>query len=186
MKDPEPLVPVEREQAVSSTSGVVQLPAWDRIPVDIRNDRRSLDFLLSLRESVAISRPVRWELGRFCLSYDLESLTSLAPPMGSTDGSLDWRKAHRYGQLYWRSGPGFVLVKDSRPFNGLRRFVVDEPEYLGLFQTSSQVRPVASLSISERLALDDLRRESLAIVVDGYFLMLPYRIRKWPIPYLAI
>ena len=114
-------------------------------------------------------------------------LYHLAPPVdGGT--SLDaWRARHRPGLCYYRRGPGFVNVKDVRSDATAARFSIDVgDERDDPIAVLEGVCRVDELSAPTRSLLEELDRERLSLRLEDSATLLPYRMRRWPIPALEV
>ncbi|WP_242883636.1 DUF5825 family protein [Actinomadura litoris] len=108
-------------------------------------------------------------------------LFHLTPPAFGDEVAGKWRAAHRYGQCYWRRGPGFAAVQDLREDPGAH-FVIHEPGLLALFHRLADPVEVAGLGADDRAHLRDLLDARLAVELGGVAVGLPYRLRRWPAP----
>ncbi|MFZ3568768.1 DUF5825 family protein [Streptomyces sp. BH097] len=122
-------------------------------------------------------------------TYDLRTLHHLPPPSQQADepGELTtWRAAHGYGMLYHRRGPGFVTVMDRRERPASARFTLDHPDLLAAFDALSDATPLGTLAPAHQEAARHLTDEGLALIVDGWAVALPPRMRRWPVPCMGI
>lgn len=106
------------------------------------------------------------------------------PPVGMTaDTRVErWRAAFRPGLCFYRRGPGFILVKDTRiPGRGARIRIDQEPLINALLLCEEPVRLDAQDGIV-RAALEFLLSESLLLRFGDFITTAPYRMRRWPIP----
>jgi len=132
-----------------------------------------------VRECTAQHLPVHWEMNQGSIS-DLDSLSSLFPPraLQGRQPMEPWRSKFKFDRLYWRSGPGFVQVCDTRG-NTRDVYKLRTPELIEAFKGMLDGRPVSG---SQLRHIDLLCQEKLAVIVGGWTLALPYRMRTWPIP----
>lgn len=147
---------------------------------------RFLELLALLRDCVALGIDVVWT-GERCGEIDPHHLMHLPPPTAypCSEAVLNAWRDFSFGTCFWRNGPGFAIVRDLRPGGPPTRLTLEADTYDAFIAGS---RPVCIESLSERVraALVDLAHERLVAIHDGWFLTLPYRIVKWPIPYVAI
>ncbi|MFJ9179009.1 DUF5825 family protein [Streptomyces sp. NPDC102360] len=123
------------------------------------------------------------------VTYNLRTLHHLPPPAQQADepGELaTWRAEHTYGMLYHRRGPGFVTVMDRRERPASARFTLDHPDLLTAFDTLSDATPLDTLAPAHQEAARHLAEEGLALIVDGWAVALPPRMRRWPVPCMGI
>ncbi|MGD6753827.1 DUF5825 family protein [Streptomyces sp. BH105] len=128
-------------------------------------------------------------------TYDLRTLHHLPPPSPSPSSPQQadepvelttWRAAHSYGMLYHRRGPGFVTVMDRRERPASARFTLDHPDLLAAFDALSDATPLDTLAPAHQEAARHLTDEGLALIVDGWAVALPPRMRRWPVPCMGI
>ncbi|MFY0580666.1 DUF5825 family protein [Cystobacter fuscus] len=108
---------------------------------------------------------------------------------GGGGGALErWREGHAYGRCYWRSGPGFVLVRDCRVGRDAARFTIDDPATLRTFLALGIPRRVSEVRTDAAAedALVRLLEERLVLQLGEWLVALPYRLRRWPVPAMAI
>jgi Family of unknown function (DUF5825) len=153
-----------------------------------RSRVEDLRLLRSLREATSHAVRLRWRLaGR--PTFPLRTHVHLVPPSDGLDPAARawataWAAQYQYGSFYYRHGPGFVTVKDNRPGGDANRMVISEgaAEFLSMADADR----VGDLTPAARRMLPDAVGAGLVIVVEPALLVLPYRIRHWPIPAFAI
>jgi hypothetical protein len=153
-----------------------------------RSPREDLEQLRRLRELTGETVRLRWQLAGVPL-FPLRTHVHLVPPEDGTDAesaayASSWREGYRYGSFFYRAGPGFVLVKDIRPGDEPTRMTIDEgaAEFLTLASAST----VGDLDAGARELVDTAEEAGLLLRHDDRLLVLPYRIQRWPVPYLAV
>lgn len=128
---------------------------------------------------------VRWRLAG-TPPWPERTLVHLRPPTGAADDAGEryagpWRAGHRFGLCTYRRGPGFVALRDVRPGATRVRATVGGPwipEFDALL--SGTARPGGEL-------LDALLAAGLVLPLDtDRYVLLPYRLRRWPVPYTAV
>ncbi|MFJ9035316.1 DUF5825 family protein [Streptomyces sp. NPDC102406] len=122
-------------------------------------------------------------------TYDLRVLRHLPPPAeqpGEPPELTIWRADHAYGMLYHRRGPGFITVMDRRERPASARFTLDHPDLLAAFDALHEAMPLAALAPVHQEAAELLAAERLALIVDGWAVALPPRLRRWPVPCTGI
>lgn len=158
------------------------LPAGE----DLDEDLRLIRFL---REATSHALRLDWVLGGRPL-VELRNLMHLVPPASGVNPNVAeyaaaWRAAFRYGTYYYRRGPGFVLAKDVRPGGPAAHLTIDgisASHFLALAEASV----VSQLDPEVREALDDAVNFGLALCGGRHFTVLPFRMRHWPVPFLAV
>lgn len=142
-----------------------------------------------LRECQSHGLATRWRTAGEEPAYDIRMLRHLPPPVEDAVevGELrEWRAGYAYGMLYHRRGPGFLSVMDRRSRPASARFTLDHPDLLAAFDALLTATPVDTLSPVRREALGLLAQERLALVTDGWAVVLPPRLRRWPVPCTGI
>ena len=147
--------------------------------------KQTLEFLRFNRDCLSFGIDLDWT-GSVEPTLDGSVLSHLIPPRA--DGArlhADWMRDHRQGRCYWRNGPGFVSIKDTRAGRQAARFVLDAPKMVALFLRLGSVQRADDAS-ADAQDLGALLDEGLVMSLDGWLLALPYRMRRWPIPALAV
>ncbi|WP_203643694.1 DUF5825 family protein [Streptomyces sp. SID14478] len=119
----------------------------------------------------------------------LRALRHLPPPAPHADEPAEWtswRDDHAVGMLYQRRGPGFVTVMDRRERPRSARFTLDHPDLLAAFDALQEATPLDALDAVHREGAALLAGERLALIVDGWAVALPARLRRWPVPCTGI
>jgi hypothetical protein len=153
--------------------------------VDADADLRLLRFL---REATTATLRVEWTLaGRPLVAA--RDLTHLVPPRTGVDAEATacvsaWRAAYRYGSYHYRQGPDFVTVKDIRPDGPPVHLTIDG-DGATHFRALAQADTLADLAPEVADALNDAVEFGLAVRGVTTFLVLPIRMRIWPVPYVA-
>ncbi len=140
-----------------------------------------------LREATSHAQRLHWTLAGVPL-LPLHTHVHLLFPRGGIDERSDayareWAAAYRYASFFYRIGPGFVTIKDIRPGLEPNRMVITEGAQQFLDMTS--VRHVSELDSEAKRMLDDATEAGLLLRHDDELLVLPYRLRHWPVPYIA-
>lgn len=144
-----------------------------------------LQTLREIREATSTGVSMTWTWDERWRT-DPARLHHLIPPIGPDLPAVRaWRDAYRYGLFYWRHGPGFALVKDARPASAARH-TIDDPDLLACFQSAQDGIELGACSAVQREAASILADAGILTVVDGVALVLPYRMRRWPIPFTAV
>lgn len=136
----------------------------------------ALKWLALLKDLASCHVPVSWT----CTDIDTRlaaRLRHLPPP--SVDSRPLWD--FRFGAYYWRSGPAFVSVRDSRA-EGVSIAHLDGPEFHAFLRCERGVRDT-------EIYRDDLQNLVDADIVLhrwGFALVLPYRMKHWPVPFRAV
>lgn len=150
--------------------------------VDFAKPRHAAAALRLIRDLTSCRVSVRWRLEP--RGVPIEKLFALTPPETLPDAdALDaWRMGFRFGLLYWRSGPGFVIVRDAR-HAAINHFTLDEPEYRDAVQRG---HIGIGLANADAAALSAMEVEGLVFRIGDAVVFLPYRMRHWPIPFNGI
>lgn len=147
-----------------------------------------LDLLRRLRDATSDGIRLHWVLGGVPFP-PLRSYVHLVPPRrgvdeATTEHARRWQADYRYGSYFYRVGPDFVMIKDVRPGDEPRRLTIDEGS--DHFLAMTKARTVAELDAAATDQLE-VAEEAELLIRHGYVLLtLPYRLRHWPVPYVAI
>jgi len=150
--------------------------------------REDLQLLRILRDATSHGVRLHWTLaGRPC--HPLRTHTHLVPPVrGTSEASAayaaSWTAAYRYGAFYYRHGPGFVTIKDVRDGASASRMVIDEGA--DVFEALAAAHTLAEAGPVDPAILDVAAEAGLLLRTGDDVLVLPYRMRHWPVPYSSI
>lgn len=142
-------------------------------------------FVYLLRIASSRGLTVDWT-ARTLPPWALKQIYHLPPPRRVEDrsctGDLDaWHGAYRYGDCYFRKGPGFYLIEDGRAREQPRRLRLtcsaDEDEFAAL----QQPVPLAGLSDSARRLARSIGEFGLVLEVGDHVLSLPIQLQWWPV-----
>jgi hypothetical protein len=153
-----------------------------------RSAEEDLDLLRYLRDATGHGVRLRWRLDGVPV-LPMRTHVHLVPPVDGVDAASAayadrWAAGYRYGLYYFRRGPDFVVVKDVRPEGEPARLTIDEgAEH---FLAMARAQTVDELDPAARDLLDQVAAAGLLIRAGDRLLVLPYRLRHWPVPYLAI
>ncbi len=157
--------------------------------VRLDSDIRSLHFIRFLREASAAEVGVTWSAEKLS-GIDVSLFVHLPPPVDWTAGAAEhaaqWRNAYRYGSCYYRRGPGFTTVKDTRLDVEGSRFVIDDVRALAAFPELLGVADLDAAGASVRELVQVLVPERLVLRFGDAATLLPVRMRRWPVPCDAI
>jgi hypothetical protein len=165
------------------TQGVTEIEVIGPIRLDERDPVTLTSWLASLRDAVTALVAVRWT-GQVTLPPPLvATLVHLPPPTGTDNQS--WHDLHPGSALYFRRGPGFIQIKDTRRSRPRMIITLDNPAELELFQRIA--RPVG---IGELAGLHDQLHEfldaGLAYQAGDLVVGIATHLRRWPIPHTGI
>jgi len=143
------------------------------------DDEYDVRFVRLLREAISAGLRVDWTAE--AVPFDEADVQHLPPPRQGP--APRWREGFRYGQCYYRRGPGFVLLKDTRDLATGARFRLDEPPVVAAFWelTGAVHVPDASDGALELAGL--LEPERMVLRRGDWLTLLPFRIRRWPVPF---
>lgn len=153
-----------------------------------RSAADDLDLLYLLREVTSHAVRLRWTLvGLPC--FHLRTHVHLVPPSGGLGAEAasyarEWASGYRYGSYYYRKGPDFVTVKDVRPGGGPLRMTIGDGA--AHFLAMARARAESDLADDSTALLGTAEQAGLLIRDSDRLLVLPYRMRHWPVPYAAI
>lgn len=118
---------------------------------------------------------------------DTRLVHHLPPPVSPSGLPADprveqWRAAFRPGSYFYRTGPQFVLVKDTREPDRAARIRVDQEPLVDALLLCEQPVWLAGQDAAARPALEFLLSRGLLLRISGFVLTAPYRMRRWPVP----
>lgn len=93
-----------------------------------------------------------------------------------------WRIRYFFHACIYRRGPGFIQVRDRR-YGQLSRITIDEPDYLAVINEIQIPAPAESLPED---IVTDLAAENLVARIGDFVWWVPYRVRRWPMPAMAL
>jgi hypothetical protein len=93
-----------------------------------------------------------------------------------------WRSGYFFHACIHRRAPGFIQVRDRR-YGQLSRITIDEPDYLAVINAIQSPAPAAGLPEG---IVADLEAENLVGRIGGLVWWVPYRVRRWPMPAMAL
>jgi len=145
-------------------------------------------LLWILREVASAAIRLEWTLDSDP-PVDLRSITHLPPPSRAAGTAAEiavtaWRTSYRYGTFYYRVGPGFVTVKDVRPGVTHQRFTLSGREAV-LFLTIANSMAM-SVNSTDRPIVEEMIELGLVLEYYSSTIAIPYRMRNWPVPFLAV
>jgi hypothetical protein len=144
---------------------------------------RTVEFVAWLRDMQSDTVQVTWQ-ATVEAGLDTTLLHHLTPPAdrGTDDAVRRWREAFRPALCYYRFGPGFVQVKDTRRTEEAARFLLDDPVSVAAFTRCLRPTRLTDLSRDERTAAEILAAERLLLCQGEWVTVLPSRMRLWPVP----
>lgn len=184
--------PTDAQLARLVSLGCVELRVPWVMELGERQPEQAAHFIRLLRDCTSHRLRVRWR-GAALPPVAPWTLSHLEPPEGGgvpelDEAALRWRRTHAYGRCYWRAGPGFVLVKDRREGRDAAQFLLDDPATRGVFEALAVPRRAESLGTAPevRKALAELEEEALVLGLGPWRVALPFRMRCWPVPFIAV
>lgn len=168
----------ELEPAGLVAAGQEKLVLPEPVPLG-EDDEFDVRFVRLLRESMTAGLRVDWTTAT--VPFDEADLYHLQPPRQGPAGQ--WRDEFRYGRCYYRRGPGFVLLKDTRDTATGARFRLDQPEAVAAFWELTDAVHEPSASAGARELAGVLAAERLIFRRGSWLTLLPFRIRIWPVPF---
>jgi len=188
----EPAADLDLEAAVHDGVQAVRIRAPQVL--DTERPEATLALVRLLREAAADGIPITWH-GSVADGIDASLLVHLPPPAPSPAASgtgadaaaiAAWRERYRPGLCYYRLGPGFAFVKDVRDVDASARYQVGLTDAPRAIEQLEAVAVAADLDEATSRVLDDLEGERLALRLGSLVTILPYRMRRWPVPSLEV
>jgi Family of unknown function (DUF5825) len=154
-----------------------------RLGLDPAADAAALRLLT---EAISRQVPVEWELATEP-PWPIRTLVHLPPPGEAADPAArryadQWRGLHRFGLCTYRRGPGFIRIRDLRPGGPHSRVVVDGPWAERFEALAAATADITAAPF--RPLLEELLGAGLAIRLGERYHVLPFRPRRWPVPFL--
>jgi hypothetical protein len=153
-----------------------------------RSVAADLELLRCLREATGHTPGLSWRLaGR--PRVPIRTHVHLTPPTDGVDPAAReyaarWRAQYHYGSFYYRQGPDFITVRDVRPGGDASRLVIRSGA--ADFRSMVDAHAVDDLTVAQREMVPTAVDAGLVLVADGALVVLPYRLRRWPVPASAI
>jgi Family of unknown function (DUF5825) len=143
-----------------------------------------------LTEATAGQVDLHWDLAGEP-PWPLRTMVHLHPPAGAANAAgrrfaARWGEQFRFGLCTYRRGPGFVALRDIRP-DGARLRTVADGRWATAFETLLSTPTCPAGDAAAGRLLDELLTAGLALRLGaGRHALLPFRLRRWPIPYSAV
>lgn len=186
-----PATAPDLDVAACVLSGVQAFRLHGLVRLSADEPQTTLAIVRLLRDAASYGVPVAWH-GLVEHGVDPRLLVHLSPP-GPVPGEetsvnmAEWRHFSQPGLCYYRVGPGFVFIKDVRwQSENAARFRLELDGVEEMFTTLETVVEVARLDAATAKVLDDLSTEHLALRLGDWATLLPYRMRRWPVPALEV
>ena len=149
------------------------------------DDEFDARFLRLLREAMSMTMAVDWSAGS-PVPFDVRMVHHLLPPRrrdgDDADDADGWRARYRFGLCFFQVGPGFVLLKDTREGGGAR-YRIDDPKAVSAWRELGSVRHLPDAPAEVRELCELLADEELIIRCGQWATLLPFRLRRWPVPF---
>lgn len=178
--------PSEEEIARLIKVSVSEVYIKHPITISQQDAQRSLEFIRFLRDAISYGLQIEWK-SIFKKSANIRYFIHLPPPSSGIKSRV-WNREYSYGKMFWRKGPGFILIKDMRSVSKQTRYIFDDMASLEAFQNIQTPIHLSEMQYSSKIkdAIHEFISEGIALQIGEYILALPYRMRNWPIPYTAI
>lgn len=151
-----------------------------------RDPVADIHFVWLLRECMSLGIAIHWTATTLP-SWDLRLVHHLPPPsyLHEPNESLalkSWRESHVYGSCYYRKGPGFYLIKDTRDPARQRRLKIGVNGAIDGFDLLLKPTPAGDLAAEANDVVNALLPLGLVLQLDGEVISLPFRLHRWPVP----
>lgn len=168
-----------------TTAPLTELGSVERPIVLGQDTDQTLAAVAMLRDGLTQGTLLEWH-GELASTTSLDLVCHLPPPQGSAELHARWRARFRPGLCYFRRGPGFLQVKDSRAGDVSVNLVIDDPLLVDVLIRCLSPTRITSLTTAERAAVDTLADEQLLLSLGDQVVTLPHRMRRWPVPALDV
>jgi len=147
-------------------------------------------FVRLLREALSATVRVEWtaeSIGQLPASL----VSHLPPPRAGAalrgDNGIRWRDSYQFGRCYYRIGPEFVLIKDTRQGEGRgARYRLDGAEVITALPGLEQAVHLPAAPAPVRELFELLADEELVLRRGDWGTLLPFRMRRWPVPFSTV
>ncbi|TDD58337.1 hypothetical protein E1263_19650 [Kribbella antibiotica] len=152
--------------------------------IDVADADAAVQALTLVRNLTSHGVAVDWRIDLGAAQFDWDVLNHLYPPteligVDRADELLGlWRSKYYFCKCIYRTGPGFLQIRDRRREN-LARFTIDDPRYMQVIDQMTDGVPAKDVPADVARAL---LAERLAIPVGELVWLAPYRVRRWPVP----
>lgn len=152
------------------------------------SNQDDLRLLWKLRAATSHAVRLHW-IQQGQPGFALRSHIHLLPPADGVDSDAGeyarrWTAGYRYADFYYRQGPGFVSIRDIREGGDATRMLVEDEDAAGFLRMAATISTEA-LDPLTRAMLPDAEAAGLLLRTANTHLVLPYRMRNWPIPMFA-
>jgi hypothetical protein len=185
--DKQNVVSVRARLSSLVSSGCRRLELADSVDADF-NSVTSVQMMHLIRDATGFGLQINWSMAT--APADINNFTHLFPPSGGFDSTGKeiaelWRDAYSFGTCFFRVGPSFIALKDVRRTVEAARMVIEEP-YFRSFLELAEWDTIGKLPAGSTAIVDDLVKVGLCHLGRAGMMVLPYRMREWPIPFSAI
>jgi hypothetical protein len=165
------------------TAGITEIEVTDPVQLNERDPVTLTSWLASLRDAVSALVTVRWT-GQVTLPPTLVTNLVHLPPPTDTENQ-PWHDLHPGSALYFRRGPGFIQIKDTRRNRHRMIITLDHPAELELFERIARPVDIGELAGLHR-HLHEFLDAGLAYQAGDLVVGLTTHLRRWPIPHTGI
>ncbi|MGW6215819.1 DUF5825 family protein [Streptomyces sp. NPDC055109] len=155
-----------------------------------RNAEHDIRFIHLLRQTASHGMTVSWQADGLpdCPPHHLHHLPPPHCALSADAQSMvdQWRHEYTYGLCYYRQGPGFWQIQDGRSTGRRGRFTAMGETVIQTLTQLTQPLEAAHLSEPATNPLQNLHNAGLTARIGPWALLLPYRLRRWPIPAYGI
>jgi len=138
------------------------------------------------RECARFGIEIQWTLPE-CVT-DLRLLAHMPRPLSAHPDLMKYwpEPVPRYGDLYYRVGPGFVLIRDVRAGIAPARFTLDDAISVDTFLELQRPLATSTLSAAQQGVVDELARERIVYQLGDFAIALPIQMTRWPVPFNGV
>jgi len=176
-----------QDLVTSLSSGTTKRSMRIEQPVELGRDPiDDIHFVWLLRGCASFGVGVQWA-AETMPPWDLRLAYHLPPPasLGKPDepSVLNvWRQSFVYGSCFYRKGPGFYLIKDTRDQSRMRRLRISVDGATDGFDQLLQPAATGDLTAEAKEVVEALLPLGLVLAVGDHVVSLPFRMRHWPVP----
>ncbi|MBV9869582.1 MAG: hypothetical protein JO214_03075 [Frankiaceae bacterium] len=149
-----------------------------------------LELLRAVRRATSEQLPFRWHLRTDISERDGIMLSHLYPPEpadGEASWITRWRESFSLYKLYYRAGPGFVQVVDYRFTPAGEETIFEDSEARAFMELDAmESLDHGGLFRQVNAFTQRLRALDYYLQLDSDGLLLPFRVQRWPIPWVSV
>ncbi|MFD9623907.1 DUF5825 family protein [Streptomyces virginiae] len=137
-----------------------------------------------LRECATAGISVHWAVD-VAPKWDTRLMHHLPPPQrgAKTDPKIEsWIDSYRHTSFFYRRGPGFYLINDSRYSKYAKRYRLRLDGQSDRFEQIQEVCNISSSNQEIHELISKIEPIGVVFRLSDWVISLPHRMLKWPVP----